>query len=339
MELMKHTLGLFLAGLTALPLVLKAEPDFAKEILPILRDNCVKCHGAEKQKGKLRLDSKAAAFKGGKSGKASIVAGKPDESDLVRRVLLPKADEDTMPPEGDRLSEAAVKLLKDWIGAGAKWPDDLAITANEPPSSSTSTAPLRPKVPEPVLPKDFKPGPAEAAAVATLAKAGVNVRPLAQNIPWTEANFRLMGTNITDAQIAPIKDLPSLVELRLGNTRVTDESLALLDSLPNLQVLSLELTSVTDAGVAHVKNLPNLTYLNLYGTAVTDAIFEHLRDKKHLRSLYLWQTKVTAEAVKKMQEALPGLDINTGAQLVMISTNAPAEKKEDKKEDKKEEKK
>ncbi len=331
---MKQTLGLFLAGLTSLPLVLNAEPDFTKEILPILRDNCVKCHGSEKQKGKMRLDSKADAFKGGKSGMAGIVAGKPDESDMIRRVLLPKDDDDTMPPEGDRLSEAAVKLLKEWIAAGAKWPDGVTIGTGEVPAAVT--APLRPKVPEPVLPKDFKPGPAEAAAIATLAKAGVNVRPLAQNIPWTEANFRLMGTNITDAQLAPVKDVASLVELRLGNTRVTDAGLAVLDSLPNLQVLSLELTAVTDAGVAHVKNLPNLTYLNLYGTAVTDAMLEHLQNKKHLRSLYLWQTKVTPEGVKKLQASLPLLDINTGAQLAMISTNAPstnapAVKKEEKK--------
>ncbi|EEF61625.1 c-type cytochrome domain-containing protein, partial [Pedosphaera parvula] len=55
--------------------------DFAKDIQPILQQNCVKCHGPEKQKGDLRLDSKADAMKGGKDG-VVIVAGQADKSDL-----------------------------------------------------------------------------------------------------------------------------------------------------------------------------------------------------------------------------------------------------------------
>ena len=72
--------------------------------------------------------------------------------------------------------------------------------------------------------------------------------------------------------------------------------------------------------------------LNLYGTAVTDAGLEQLKGLKHLRSLYLWQTKVTPEGVKALQAALPGCDINTGAELTIVP---PAEKKEEKKAEKK----
>src|ERR1700756_4419633 len=66
-----------------------ATVDFLKDIQPIFQDACVKCHGPEKQKGDLRLDLKAAAFKGGKDG-AVIVAGQADKSDLYRRVTLPE---------------------------------------------------------------------------------------------------------------------------------------------------------------------------------------------------------------------------------------------------------
>src|SRR5436189_69231 len=76
-----------------------AEPpavDFARDVWPVLRRSCVDCHGPDKQKGELRLDSRAAVLKGGESGPA-VVPGKPDESDLIRRVALPKGDDGAMP--------------------------------------------------------------------------------------------------------------------------------------------------------------------------------------------------------------------------------------------------
>lgn len=306
----------------------QAKPDFNKDILPILRDQCVKCHGAEKQKGKLRLDSKAEALKGGKSGKPAYVPGKPDESELIRRVILPKDNDDLMPPEGGPLPEASIKLLKEWIAAGADWPEGVVIKEAAPAGGSAASAaapaaPARPRPPAPELPKDFKPGANEAAAIAAIAKSNVDVRPLAQNVPWREANFRLQGTNVTDKTIEPLKDITSLVELRLGSTKVTDAGLAVVANLPHLQVLSLELTGITDAGLAHVKSAKNLTYLNLYGTQVSDAGLANLTGLKHLRNLYVWQSKVTEDGVKKLQEALPLLEINTGWKLPP-STNAPA---------------
>lgn len=309
------------------------KPDFSKDIAPILRDHCVKCHGATQQKGKLRLDTKADSLKGGKSGKASFVDGKPNESESIRRALLPKDDDDAMPPEGDRVPAKSVDLLKAWVASGMPWPDGFVI---EPPKDKSeaarAAAPARPRPPAPELPKDFKAAASEAAAIAALAKAGVNVHPLAQALPWTEANFRLQGTNITDKELALVKDLPSLVEVRLGTTRVTDAGLAALKNLPHLQVLSLELTSIGDAGLAQIKDLKNLVYLNLYGTQVTDAGLDSLQGMKHLRNLYLWQSKVTEAGAKKLQSALPLLEIDTGAQMTMVvKTNAPAEKKKEEK--------
>src|SRR3954453_2811371 len=76
-----------------------AAVDFAREVQPILERACVQCHGPEKQKGKLRLDSGEALQKGGENG-APITPGKPDESDFYHRVTLDPAHEDVMPPKG-----------------------------------------------------------------------------------------------------------------------------------------------------------------------------------------------------------------------------------------------
>src|SRR6266542_3863808 len=104
--------------------------DFAKDIQPILQQTCVKCHGPEKQKGKLRLDSKETTFKGGKDGQV-ITPGNADKSELYRRITLPKGNDDIMPNEGEPLAKAQIELFRDWINQGAEWPDGLVIKAPE----------------------------------------------------------------------------------------------------------------------------------------------------------------------------------------------------------------
>lgn len=101
--------------------------DFEKDIRPLLQERCVECHGEKKQKGELRLDAKAFAFKGGHDG-AAIVAGSPDRSPLYQRLV--SADEDErMPPKGEPLGPKQMSAVKEWIAAGAVWPENAADRA------------------------------------------------------------------------------------------------------------------------------------------------------------------------------------------------------------------
>ncbi|HEY3166395.1 MAG TPA: c-type cytochrome domain-containing protein, partial [Candidatus Binatia bacterium] len=210
--------------------------DFAKQILPILRQNCVKCHGPEKQKAKLRLDSKEAAMKGGKDG-VVIVAGDADKSELYRRFTLPKGHDDIMPNEGDPLSKEQTDLVRGWITQGAEWPESAA---------QNETGPYNPLA---GLPAEFKPSANEAKAASKFAQLGIDVRPIAINVHWTEANFRPQGTSINDVAIAPLKDVTSLTDLNLAGTKITDAGLAAVENLTYLTRLHLELTPITDAGL------------------------------------------------------------------------------------------
>lgn len=98
---------------------------FTKSVQPILTDRCVSCHGAAKQKGKLRLDSLEAVLKGGKGG-AAAVSGKPDESLMIKAIRY--QDEDLkMPPKGKKLSDDETKVLVDWVKRGMPWPDSAKI--------------------------------------------------------------------------------------------------------------------------------------------------------------------------------------------------------------------
>ncbi|MDZ4820280.1 MAG: PSD1 and planctomycete cytochrome C domain-containing protein [Planctomycetota bacterium] len=95
---------------------------FESKVRPLLAERCMACHGEKKQWASLRLDSAAAMHKGGESGPI-LVAGKPDESELISRIT--SDDESTrMPPEksGEPLSAEQVKILRHWIELGAPWP-------------------------------------------------------------------------------------------------------------------------------------------------------------------------------------------------------------------------
>jgi hypothetical protein len=108
--------------------------DFKRDVQPVLNQSCVKCHREDPKNprgpaAKLRLDDKAAAMKGGKSGVA-IVPGKADESLFYKLLAGPVTVGDheiaAMPkPQRNQpfkpLAKEKVELIKHWIDQGAKW--------------------------------------------------------------------------------------------------------------------------------------------------------------------------------------------------------------------------
>jgi len=94
---------------------------YEKDIKPLFERSCFKCHGAEKQKGKLRLDSLEATLKGGSNG-AGFEKGASAKSTFVASVARLLADDENMPPEGKGKPFTAeeVGLLRAWIDQGTK---------------------------------------------------------------------------------------------------------------------------------------------------------------------------------------------------------------------------
>lgn len=123
----------------------KQVADLNLEVRSIFAHNCYKCHSSAKIKGELRLDKKEYAMKGGESGDV-ISAGHPEKSEMIRRLLLPREDEESMPPKGKKLSEKEIATLQFWIKVGAPWPD------NADDKSIYRIAELAPRLP--VVPAD-----------------------------------------------------------------------------------------------------------------------------------------------------------------------------------------
>ncbi len=97
--------------------------DYHRDIQPVLAKRCYSCHGAEQAEGSLRLDRKDEALRGGNSGVA-IVPGKSAESRLVTYVAATSDDDMVMPPEGERLSETEVAMIRRWVDQGVPWPEE-----------------------------------------------------------------------------------------------------------------------------------------------------------------------------------------------------------------------
>ena len=105
--------------------VVKA-PDFHTEVRAVLESTCISCHGANDQKGGLRLDTLAFAKEGGDSGPA-IVPGNKIESTLIERIHLPADDDEIMPPKNGPLSPQQKDILNRWIETGANWPKGIQL--------------------------------------------------------------------------------------------------------------------------------------------------------------------------------------------------------------------
>lgn len=128
-----------LGGLLATVSLAKSAPlSFNRDVRPLLSDRCFQCHGPDEKKrqGDLRLDTFAGATSKGKSGEVAILPGKPEESEMIKRILTHDAD-DAMPPAKAKKPAFAAKeieTLKQWIQSGAKYEGHWAFqpVANPP---------------------------------------------------------------------------------------------------------------------------------------------------------------------------------------------------------------
>lgn len=285
-------------------------------IEPLLKNRCYSCHGAEKQKGKLRLDEATYILKGGESGK-TLVIGNADESELIKRLLLPLSDEDHMAPkEKPQLSVNEIALLKWWITNGADFKKkfkDLPQSAQIKPVLTSLThadgATAKNEADDENLPELAV---ADPKAIAMLAKAGVTLAPIAQNSNYLAANF-LNVTSLSAQEIASISKIKSqLIWLKLENSAITDSILEHFKACTNLRRLSLNHSVITDRGLAYLSGLTELQSLSLVGTKVSASGLEKLRGLKKLSYIYLYQTDINRADWLSLKKSFPMAKLDSG---------------------------
>jgi hypothetical protein len=158
----------------------KPGPDFERQILPLFKARCYRCHDGRKAKAGLRLDTRSIALRGGESGQPAIVPGHSAKSELIRRVTSADDDE-VMPPTGKRLSADQVRLLREWIDAGAPWPDALAGEDLRKRNHWAFRPPVRPRLPA-VKKHGWPRNPIDRFVLARLEKEGLAPSPEADRV-------------------------------------------------------------------------------------------------------------------------------------------------------------
>lgn len=288
---------------------------YADVVQPILEEKCYSCHNAAKQKGKLRLDGPEWISKGGKQG-VIVIIGNADESELIKRLLLPKQHEDHMPPkEKPQLNEKEIALLHWWINSGLSFDKkvkDLAQTEKIKPlllslqSAAGNETKEKPQIPEAAVEQ------ADASAIKKLTDKGVVVLPVAQNSNYLMANFvTAQQLNQEDIQLL-LSIKKQLVWLKLSNQPVTDEMLTTIAQCKTITRLDLSNTKITDKGLLQLKQLPVLQSLNLVGTAVTTNGLLQLKSLSQLHAVYIYQSSVPKKDYASLKTALPKTKIDTG---------------------------
>ncbi|MBM3981738.1 MAG: DUF1549 domain-containing protein [Planctomycetes bacterium] len=181
---------------------------FEKHVRPVLVEKCLNCHG-EKAKGALRLDTRAAALKGGERGPA-VVPGKPKESLLLKG--LTHTDEDLKMPPAGKLPDREIAALTKWIELGAPWPDKVTLASPNAIDKAAAKHWAFQPVKRPPIPVNREPqasaNPIDAFVRKQLSDKGLSHSPRADKRTLIRrATFDLHGLPPTPAEVeAFVKD-------------------------------------------------------------------------------------------------------------------------------------
>lgn len=280
---------------------------FLASVQPVFEARCVECHGAKKQKGGLRLAPIAAAFVG-TLDTWPIVPGRPDASEILKRVQLPVEDPDAMPPKGERLTSDQIAALRRWIADGAALPDvEEGVTKPNVPPARTEASRAD-----------------SMLAIDRLRERGAMAQPIFTGSPLYELNASFVTPAWTDADMGRIGALASsLAELNLARSAITDEVFASVAPLPELTQLRLDRTAVGDRALPRILAMPKLEVLNLVGTGLTDAGLADLIAHPALKRVYVWESKVTADGARSARAMRPDIDVVAAPGDAVTTTSVP----------------
>lgn len=258
----------------------------------IFERNCYKCHGATKQKGGYRLDEQHSINLGGKSKLPAIVPGNVEQSELMYRMLLPHDDDDAMPPEEkDPVSPQDIDLVRQWIEAGAYWPDEAELSAAASDTVKTGDADTD-------------------QLIEQISRTGVK----AEYNAWGDESIRIdlgvVGPGQLNQAIQQLSGFRNkLTWLDCSELALSSDFFQQLEQCIKLQRLHLNGTDVTDKQLDALSQLADLNYLNLYNTQISDAGLESLHASSSLRKIFLSQTQVTANGITELKKSLPELEV------------------------------
>lgn len=286
-------------------------PIFISFVQPILKAKCESCHNGQKRKGKLDMSTIQKIHEGGENGPI-WVAGDLEESELIKRALLPLDDDDHMPPKGkSQLTAYEYDLLSIWIKNGA----DETITLAE--LTEDDTLYMLANVKKEQLnyvekEAEYNFNFADEELIVALNNPYRTVAQQSPKSPGIEVNIYGRAAFKMDylTELKKIKD--QIVSLNISHLPIEDNAISSISELSNLEKLNLNFTDVTGKTLSSLAACSNLTSLSLSGTNITSDISAALEKLESLRELYIWNTPISPNEIKTMQAGFPKIRFEVG---------------------------
>ena len=263
-------------------------------IMISLKQKCIQCHGIERQKGNLRLDSKELIMKGGKDG-VVINLNDLDKSEILKRIFLDLNEEHHMPPKKkEQLSDEEKDILEWWIKAGAPFSKKVSEIEKSPSIDSILHV-YHDKLVSFKTKKEIKRNeitPLPQAKLQSLTKSGWAVSIVSKS----DNHLRVSGFNLEKpmdsclVQLIEIKDY--IVELKLSFQKMDEKHLLYIAQLTNLEKLWLDHSFLTGKSINTLSTLKTLKYLNLSNNSLNVEDVIPLKDLVLLEKLYLQETGI-----------------------------------------------
>lgn len=284
---------------------------FKDVIKPIFDKKCSGCHGEASMKGGLSLEDSASLLQGGKTGPL-FIAGDPEKSLIIHRLLLPEDDKKQMPPTSKpAMAKDEIALIHGWIKAGAIMNTRLISLPAQDSFRILASRFLAPSD----QPQDHMVYNFPAADKKKINALNNNYRVIEQqgvNSPALSVHF--YGKNAYSKksleELLPIKQ--QIIELSLARMPVKDEELSIVKQMINLQKLNLNYTDITPKGLEELTTLKRLTEIALSGTAVTMQGLDKLLRLPRLTSVFIWNTKIDSMQLASVRERFKNIHIETG---------------------------
>ncbi|HKG69007.1 MAG TPA: c-type cytochrome domain-containing protein, partial [Segetibacter sp.] len=284
---------------------------FADVIKPVFEKKCFSCHRSGNIKGGLMLDDSSGIMSGGKTGPL-FVAGYPDSSLLIRRILLPPEDKKHMPPASKpALADDEIGLLKAWIQSGGLMNKRIMELPEQDTFRIAAAKFLGPSEKE--LSKTVYDFPAaDDKKINALNNNYRVIEPQGVGSPALSVHF--YGKNAYSKksleELLPLKQ--QIIQLSLARMPVKDDDLALIKQMTNLRELNLNYTDVTSKGLEQLMGLQNLQEIALSGTAIDRTSLEKIAALPSINSVYIWNTRIDSMHVASVRNKFKKVNIETG---------------------------
>ena len=254
---------------------------YEKAIAPILTQKCVSCHGPDKVKGKLQLQSPELILKGGKDG--NILNGIQNEEALIlQRIHLPNADEKHMPPiDKLQLTLEELTLLNKWVKAGGNFTKKISELAK---TDSLAILAMAYKAPA----KGSGDKKNTAPDLKEFNSNYLTVNYLFSGSEEIEVNF-FQGSFYKIEQLKNLEKIKDkIVSLNMQGMPITKEDLTIILQFTKLKKLNLNYTKLTLNDLQPLKSINSLTNLSICGMDVNQNTLTKFLEKAPFTEINIW---------------------------------------------------